>query len=219
MKFKHLKFLTILIFLFLNKINYSQTISSIRTDTISEKYSHFKYNYEDYNEHIKNKPEYKTSPPILYSYNKNLITTFKILGIVLIIAILGIILYFFNTNKGLLFNKKSHKVLSEEYINENILEIDLKQLLNQAIKDQNKELVIRYQFLTFLKNLSSKNYIDWNPEKTNTDYFYEIKNKNLKTDFEYASYLYTYIWYGKYEVTDEIYKKATHHFNTIINKY
>ena len=70
-----------------------------------------------------------------------------------------------------------------------------------------------------LKKIAQENYIKWHPEKTNTEYLYEISNIKLKKDFEYASYLYTYIWYGKFEITDELYNTAQNHFKSIIKKY
>ena len=51
--------------------------------------------------------------------------------------------------------------------------------------------------------MSNKQIIEWNPEKTNSDYLYEIKSEKLKTEFEYLSYLYNYVWYGEFEM-DEV---------------
>ena len=64
--------------------------------------------------------------------------------------------------------------------------------------------------------MSEKSIIDWNPEKTNSDYLYEIKNDSLKTDFQYASYLYNYIWYGEFEINDTNFLSIKKTFETTL---
>ena len=219
-----LKIITLLILLTTTLNLYAQNINTIRKDSISDKYNDFKYNYEDYSDYLKNenkvsKDEFEFNKDSNLDLNRNGILTFKIIGYILIAAIILVIIYFFVKNKGILFNNQTKKIYTDEYLQENIHKIDLKELLNQAILEQNKPLIIRYYFLIFLKNISVKNYISFDPNKTNTDYLYEIKNNNLRSDFEYASYLYTYIWYGKFEITDDIFNKAKQHFTSILTKY
>jgi hypothetical protein len=62
--------------------------------------------------------------------------------------------------------------------------------------------------------MSDKNIIEWDIEKTNSDYSYEIKNEKLKEDFNYLSYLYNYIWYGEFELTEDTFNKTKKSFET-----
>ena len=64
--------------------------------------------------------------------------------------------------------------------------------------------------------MSEKNIIDWNLEKTNSDYFYEIKSESLRNDFSYVSYLYNYIWYGEFEITVDSFESIKKTFETTL---
>ena len=64
--------------------------------------------------------------------------------------------------------------------------------------------------------MSEKSIIDWNPEKTNSDYWYEIKIESLKNDFSYLSYLYNYIWYGEFEITESSFESMKKTFEATI---
>jgi hypothetical protein len=67
-----------------------------------------------------------------------------------------------------------------------------------------------------LKKMSDSGIIEWHPEKTSTEYSYEIKNGQTKENFGYLSYLYNNIWYGEFEVTNEIFEKTKNAFETSI---
>jgi len=62
------------------------------------------------------------------------------------------------------------------------------------------------------KTTLKKKVIEWDIEKTNSDYLYEIKNEKLRNDFAYLSYLYNYIWYGEFELEEETFTKAIQSF-------
>jgi hypothetical protein len=47
-------------------------------------------------------------------------------------------------------------------------------------------------------------------------YLYEIKSTGLKTDFQYLSYLYNYIWYGEFEMPDHTFQHAKKAFETTL---
>ena len=64
--------------------------------------------------------------------------------------------------------------------------------------------------------MSDKNLIEWDVEKTNSDYLYEIKNQAQKDDFSYLSYLYNYIWYGEFELDEATFVKAKNAFEKTI---
>lgn len=230
MIFKHHIILLFFVF-FTTQICLGDTISNnkiyneIKTEKLSEKYFFEKYKYEDYNKHLerqrnKKEAQNKKNDSINQTDSETVKNIFSVIGGVLFIIIVGGLLFFIIKNRGLnLFNKSSKKIYSDTYLAQNIHEIDLEELLNDALKNNQKELVIRFYFLIFLKKIAQENYIKWHPEKTNTEYLYEISNIKLKKDFEYASYLYTYIWYGKFEITDELYNTAQNHFKSIIKKY
>jgi len=103
-------------------------------------------------------------------------------------------------------------------IEKNIHSIDFKSRITEAEHQDNYRLAIRYYYLWLLKELAKSGYIDYDSEKTDSDYLYEIKEQDFRTQFSYASYLYNYIWYGEFEVDNIEFKKAKTTFLTFINE-
>ena len=104
-----------------------------------------------------------------------------------------------------------------EMVEENIHTIDFKEIIQQSKSNKEYRLTIRYYYLWLLKSLSDKEIIEWDIEKTNSDYLYEIKNSAIKSQFEYVSYLYNYIWYGEFELDEVTFIKAKKAFDNLIN--
>ncbi len=116
-----------------------------------------------------------------------------------------------------IFGRSSDKKLITYYeLEQSLLETNFQKLIADSEKNGNQRLTIRYYYLWLLKSLSEKGHIEWDIEKTNSDYAHEIKDSQLKKDFEYLSYLYDYIWYGEFEVDQPTYDKAKASFNKTI---
>ncbi len=105
------------------------------------------------------------------------------------------------------------KIYTDDEIEKNLIYVDFEKLINETLKDGNNRLAIRYYYLWLLKRLTEKNIIDWHAEKTNSDYLYEIHSADLRTDFQYLSYLYNYIWYGEFEMSDPTFSHAQKAFD------
>ena len=73
-------------------------------------------------------------------------------------------------------------------------------------------------YLWLLKDLKESELIVWLPEKTNADYLSELKQEALRKQFSYLSYLYNYIWYGEFSITDEDYLSAKKAFLIYLRK-
>lgn len=114
-------------------------------------------------------------------------------------------------------NPKSKK-LSEKlvYEDEDIHEINLDALLLQAIEKKDFRLAIRYYYLSALKSLSKKQLIDYHKDKTNSEYLFELENKNLRTEFSYLSYVYSYVWYGEFPVDETNFKVAENKYQSFL---
>lgn len=96
---------------------------------------------------------------------------------------------------------------------EDLSQIDLQALINQALKQSDYRLAVRYMFLKVLKELSGKKLIEWHYEKTNNDYLKELKSPGLKHDFKTVSHLYDYIWYGEFPINEERFLMAQAQFD------
>ncbi|MFN3640268.1 MAG: DUF4129 domain-containing protein, partial [Flavobacterium sp.] len=60
-----------------------------------------------------------------------------------------------------------------------------------------------------------KSIIEWDPDKTNADYLYEIKQPATQRQFAYVSYLFNYTWYGHFEVNQPLFEKSKTAYETL----
>ena len=114
------------------------------------------------------------------------------------------------------FSKNKKKIMVSEMVEENIHTIDFKEIIHQAKANKEYRLTIRYYYLWLLKSLSDKEIIEWDIEKTNSDYLYEIQSPTLKENFKYLSYIYDYSWYGEFEINETDFSKAEKAFEKAI---
>jgi large-conductance mechanosensitive channel len=110
-------------------------------------------------------------------------------------------------------NKHSKKLIYEE---EDIHEINLETLLQQAIDDKNFRLAIRYYYLSTLKSLSKSKVIDYHKDKTNSEYLFEIEDVALRSQFSYLSYVYSYVWYGEFSLDETNFKVAENKYQSFL---
>lgn len=145
-----------------------------------------------------------------------------ILNIAGILVTLLVIFFIFkaiiNKEGQWVFGKSSDKsIIPNVSIEQNIHETDFEALISSSEKNNNYRLVIRYYYLWLLKELAQKELIDYDVEKTNSDYQYEIKDQAISKKFAYASYLYNYIWYGEFDIDKTEFLKSKTAFINFLN--
>lgn len=142
----------------------------------------------------------------------------KVLAFAIIIFVIYLIVKAVMNDEGRwIFGKSSDKrVINYDEIEKNLQLVDFEKLIKEAIKSGESRLAIRYYYLWLLKKLAAKEIIEWDVEKTNSDYIYEIKNQKLKEEFTYLSYLYNYIWYGEFALEENTLEKAIKAFQKTI---
>ena len=117
-----------------------------------------------------------------------------------------------------IFGKSSKKKIStNELSEEDIHSIDFRTIIEKSKAANDHRLSIRYYYLWLLKRMSDNGVIEWDIEKTNSDYLYEIQRIALKEDFQYLSYIYDYSWYGEFTIDDALFNKAEKAFVKTIN--
>ncbi|GAA3621635.1 hypothetical protein GCM10022397_04210 [Flavivirga jejuensis] len=217
-------------------INFIQEPEQIRRfdEDFKNRYSSDKYNYEgkkivtqspvgsgNYEDYKKEKLKQKEEE----DENKNEISIdFGPLGwlfyLAIAIAVIYLVYILLNEGGSGLFSSRNNKKLNDfdEITAENIEHADIHSLIKNAENDNNYRLAIRYYYLLVLKTLSLKNHIKFEDDKTNSEYLNEINGKPFSKEFSYTSYLYNYIWYGKFAVNIGQYTKAKDHFLTLLNK-
>lgn len=111
-------------------------------------------------------------------------------------------------NGNLFFSKKDKQVnIYDTDIIEDINEIDFNNVIAQYELEKNYNSAFRYQFLAILKSLTDSNKIKWTQEKTNIDYLYELKDTEIKKQFERAVYIFNHVWYGDFKINQQDYKR------------
>lgn len=118
-----------------------------------------------------------------------------------------------------IFGRNSdRKIINYDEIEKNLHLVDFEKLIQKSLESGENRLTIRYYYLWLLKKMSEKQIIEWDVEKTNSDYLYEIKEEAQKEDFAYLSYLYNNIWYGEFELDEATFAKARNAFEKSIKK-
>ncbi|RKE92246.1 DUF4129 domain-containing protein [Ichthyenterobacterium magnum] len=92
---------------------------------------------------------------------------------------------------------------------------DINKLINDAIKQKNFRLAIRYYYLQSLKFLAEKQHINWEQQKTNVDYISEIKKDTIKTGFKTITRIYDYVWYGEFSIDELKFETLKSSFETL----
>lgn len=145
--------------------------------------------------------------------------TLKIIaGLIVLFVIYLIVKSVINKEGQWLFGKSAQrKIGTFDIAEEDIHNIDFASIIQKSKQSKDHRLSIRYYYLWLLKRMSDAAHIEWDIEKTNSDYLYEIKKETLKEDFKYLSYIYDYSWYGEFGVDDALFEKAEKAFVKTIN--
>lgn len=143
---------------------------------------------------------------------------FKMILWALAIFFVGIIIYQLLKSKGL-FQRSSSTGVTEKPEDEEelLLKNDFDQLIGQAYKIGDYRTAVRYLFLKTLQQLRDKNQINYEPDKTNSRYVYELP-VNKRNDFSRLIFQYEYVWYGHFDINREQYEEVQKGFHSFIQK-
>jgi len=111
-------------------------------------------------------------------------------------------------------NKKN---LNKVYLSDEeriIQEEDLNKLIEEAVRNKQYRLAVRYYYLNMLKKLINKGLIQWHNEKTNRDYVREMANDQRAPYFKNLTFIYDYVWYGNYHPAENEFKEIENDFKS-----
>ncbi|UOQ99281.1 DUF4129 domain-containing protein [Hymenobacter sp. 5317J-9] len=91
---------------------------------------------------------------------------------------------------------------------ENIHEVDFRTRIAEAEAAGNFRLAIRLGYLEVLKHLTDGGLIQWQPDKTNHAYLFELPNGPLRDAFRAATREFEYVWYGDLRLNAPLYQQA-----------
>lgn len=196
--------------------NYVKSIDYIakRTfkDNLNQRYLESDFEYTE--EEEKKEHSSSTDFSFLIVIGKFLQTIFPfLLGGFIVFLILKLVL---GSEIGFFNFKKSKKKVAEKlvYEEEDIHQIDIATLLQEAITAKNYRLAVRYNYLLVLKELSAKKLIKYHKDKTNSEYTFELEKGQIRSLFTYLSYVYTYVWYGEFSITVDEFQKVEKKFTS-----
>ena len=143
----------------------------------------------------------------------------KVIAILIILFVVYLIVkIIINKEGGWIFGKSAKKITVSEITEEDIHSLDFNTIITKAKNEKNYRLATRYYYLWLLKSFSDRNIIEWDIEKTNGDYINEISNVELKSEFQFLSYVYEYSWYGEFDLTQTDFEKTETAFLKLITK-
>ena len=150
-------------------------------------------------------------------YNSFFAFLLKILPYLIIGGIIVFVVWlFYKLNPGASFLKSKAKpdvFFSEE--EEIIRSKDIQKLIEKALQNKEYRLAVRYYYLLILKKLTNAELIEYEFDKTNSDYISEVLSETINIPFRKATNLYDYIWYGNFAVTETDYQKAQKTFKEL----
>ncbi|PLX04850.1 MAG: hypothetical protein C0594_08690 [Marinilabiliales bacterium] len=113
---------------------------------------------------------------------------------------------------SLMYSKKEINSINISELDASMKSTDLEEMLKKALGDKNYRIAIRLMYIKLLKQLSDHEIIRWEKQKTNFDYRYEIKEEQLRSEFDTLSNTYDYVWYGNFSVSESYFTHIKNDF-------
>jgi hypothetical protein len=145
-------------------------------------------------------------------------TVWTIIILLSITAIVFFILKVMGMNKVGLFGRTSNSGLPYNVSSDDINNISFDEAIDQAISERNFRLALRLLYLQSLKKLSDKGYIEWQINKTNSDYIIEVVNKPWHSLFKSLTRKFEYTWYGEMNIGKEDFENLQLQFQQFNNQ-
>lgn len=169
---------------------------------------------------MKNGPK-GARPPSREEYQRGIKVPANWLFPLAVIIFIAAVIYFLVSNKVAFFaprNTGNDNNITVDGIGDNIFTLKYDELLKKALADRDYRLAIRILYLKTLRQLSDKGMIRYQPEFTNVDYLIQLKSGSSYDDFARITRHYEYVWYGKFEVSPDLYERISQDFITVQNK-
>ncbi len=92
---------------------------------------------------------------------------------------------------------------------------NLKSLAEEALKNQDFRLALRYRYLLVLQQLIQRKLIVWKSSKTNYDYQRELRETPFFGPFTEVTRIYNFVWYGHFDLDQKAYGDLEGAFNQL----
>lgn len=136
-----------------------------------------------------------------------------------VVVFVVVVLYFMISGKLGFFARpeaeETAPVITVEDMGEHIWGLPYQELLPKALAENNYRLAVRMLFLQTLTVLDKKGLIRFQPDLTNYDYLLQLRPADCYRQFAVITRHYEHVWYGKFELTKEMYEKISSDFITL----
>ncbi|MBS1527745.1 MAG: DUF4129 domain-containing protein [Bacteroidetes bacterium] len=143
---------------------------------------------------------------------------FKYLFLVLgIVAVVFLVFRLVGVDMQNVFRRRPKAVpvpYSEFFEDINAIRFD--EEIEHALAKHNYRLAVRLLYLKCLKQLSDAGLIEWQIDKTNSDYVNELANADQRSAFRFLTRQFEYVWYGEFLIDRPVYNDISgsfHDFN------
>lgn len=147
-----------------------------------------------------------------------------VLKVISYVVIIGLVLWLLyvvlkNVSSGQRITRVSMTSREVQETVENIEELDVQTLLEQARNEGNFRLAVRLYYLGLLKKLHAINAIGWKKDKTNREYLSELFSRNFfYDDVRRLTLSYEALWYGDHSIGPESFRRLSVDFETLYEK-
>lgn len=140
------------------------------------------------------------TPDNPYKFREEFGYVFAFLAVIALAFILYKILY--NKNQYFIKHREEDTELDVlAYVERNLMNSNLEPHIQEAIKNKNYALGIRYLQLLNIQKLAHADHIKWKQSKTNAEFAQEIRNEQLRRGFLECARIFDYVWFGQFELT------------------
>ncbi|SFS61682.1 hypothetical protein SAMN05660206_103273 [Sphingobacterium wenxiniae] len=139
---------------------------------------------------------------------------YKILAVIAIVGFIVIIYrVLFSGNRLFAHEEKEGEESSEiRFVEKNLLDVDISKYIEQALKDNNYALAIRYLNLLNIQLLAQRKVVKWKHTKTNMELLSEISDIELRRDFERNVAIFDRVWFGSAAIDRTKYEEYAAYF-------
>jgi ATP-dependent Zn protease len=143
---------------------------------------------------------------------------------ILAIVVLSLVYFILKNAGGFQFGTARQKIkinssTEKEWEDvEHIENNDFPRLIQNAKDNKDYRRAIRYYYLWVLQKLTDRNFIKFNKDKTDYEYFLELGQNPIREDFSHTNYIYDYIWYGNFSISEREFAIAESIFQRTLKK-
>lgn len=137
-------------------------------------------------------------------------------GLILFAAVM-LVLQVFSIKNPAMFAKNTEQLHHFHIETQNIHAVDFDKLIEEAKAANNYRLAVRMQYLKTLKALSDAGLINWQINKTNFEYYYELKRENMRRQFYALTVVFESVWYGHNEISADEFSDSDNSFGQFLS--